>query len=274
MTITRIGPSNHESFAPFLFKASDFTSGNVLKLGAIENDTACGAIAFQIIGDTAEILSIYVANEFRRRGVAAAVLRAFEDLCVGTEVKTIISNSLPTNNGLEDFLAASGFVIISGSPVYSFNFADIQKSETLQKYLSRGDYSRSSACVDLPPFQQRELRDYLMRHNFSVPDMLAMKFSPTLSSVSLDARGKIDSCLLCSNFGNSVGIDILLSDSACADAVLVLFRRLFETLSIQKLDGIQLFYLAANKKITPFAKALLGDCVHLRTSGVCAVKCL
>lgn len=277
MTVTRITEKNAKCFDRFLFKAAELSGGNIVKLGVIEDDTACGAAAFFIKGSVAELISLYVAPDFRRRGAASMLLRTFEEQLRGTGIDLMLASTLPTEQGLGKLLDRGGFVQLEGSDVYSFSFSEIKDLPALKKQLldtENGSGCRFVSCEELRTAEQLALRDFLNKNRFSVDELCMIKFSAALSGVALREDGSVEACLLCSNIGTDVGIDLFLRESDDIEVLRGLCRCLYEALLARGEDDVQIFYLAVSREVIPFAEALLGDRLQRHARESYAVKLL
>ena len=83
----------------------------VLALGLTEGDTACGAAAGMLRGETFLLQSFYVAPEFRRRGGGRLLMDTLRQVlqghCRSVEIHYTITQ--PDHEGLAPFLTALGF---------------------------------------------------------------------------------------------------------------------------------------------------------------------
>ena len=78
MEITIVRQENRQYFEPLM--PSQMWAWTDFVLGAIVDETACGILAVQESGRLLEILYLYVAEPFRRKGVATELLNALHEV--------------------------------------------------------------------------------------------------------------------------------------------------------------------------------------------------
>ena len=86
---------------------ASLSGGNVFALVWEEAATAVGTVLYQVCLDEAEILNIAVLPSHRRRGIAAALLKAA--LSKTPEIRTVFLEVRAKNSGAVDFYNHFGF---------------------------------------------------------------------------------------------------------------------------------------------------------------------
>lgn len=272
MTVTRIGEANIQFFKGFLMEAGELQQNNILDLGVIDDGVACGAAVFSVGRYTAELLSLFVAPGYRRRGAAREMLSTFSALAAGTEVRSLTAAYIRgSTSELDDFFAACGFERFDSSPQFSVRIGDMQGSAQLRKYLAAGA-DHTIPFRELLPYQKKELEILLQKYDVSLREITSGIFSPALSFAAYDAKGKCSACAFCSDRGESVGVDFLLSNSAAASPTLAVLRALFEALEKRGQPEQRLEFLAANPAVIPIAQKLLGPLLRHERGAVYAVR--
>ncbi|MCI6630869.1 MAG: GNAT family N-acetyltransferase [Lachnospiraceae bacterium] len=274
MKITRIGKKNCKFFDKLLLQAAATEDRNVIKLGVVDDDTACGAAAFRIGEYEAELLSLYVAPEYRRRGAAQKLMDTFEELADDTGLQAIMAVWLREMGGLAEFLQKNGFLLLDGSPAFSFRVGDALKSEKLKKYLSGISGGSCVPVSQLSPTRQKALEAFVKNGGFEVYGPILTQCSGDVSFVALNQREMPVACMLCTDMGDTITVDILLSDAESHKAILRLFGKLHEKMVADGREDTEICCLAINPQIPPMLEILLGECVQSVGNTVCAVRAL
>ena len=147
--VTKIGPQNQQWFEKFLITPEN--AENMIRLGVIEDDTACGAAAFRIGRRGAELVSLYVAPEFRRRGAAQSMLDTFLELGGEVGLTSLMTVYMRDNAEMRAFLDKNGFLQLDSSESYFFLTQDVLQSGKLTKIASSGIPGNCVPVDKLPP---------------------------------------------------------------------------------------------------------------------------
>lgn len=272
MEITRIGEKNQKWFEQLLLQAAEADGDNIIRLGVIEDGTACGAAAFRVGEYEAELLSLYVTPDFRRRGAAQSLLDTFEELADDTGLEGIMAVWMQETGGMAEFLEKNGFLLLEGSPAYAFRAGDALKSENLKKYLSRSFVGSCVTVKELPPTRQRALEMFVRQGGFEVYGSILTQCTAELSFVMLDQAEMPTACMLCTDTGEQITVDVLLSRAESQVAILKLFGKLYEKMMKEGREDTKICCLAINPQIPPMLELLLGGCVQPIGNTVCAVR--
>ena len=274
MTITRIDNTNRSFFGPFLLEASERSSQNILRLGAIEDGVACGAAAFEINDVSAELLTLFVAPDYRRRGIGRALLDAFTSLTVNTDVASLAVSFMPEEkDGLTDFFTAAGFECFGGSPVLSLDYEDTKNCSTLDKYLLKADRSGIALSVDeLSDIQRHQLDSTLRSYGTSLGEVEVGSFSPELSFAYFN-NGSLLAGMFCSMPGDQLNIDFLFSRVANAGPTLTIIDQLVRS-AAERESIRRVAFLAANPVVPAIAEELFGHAVSSNDNMIYAVRLL
>lgn len=275
MTITRIDKTNEAFFAPLFLEAVGRKGPKILRIGAIEDGTACAAAAFELAERTAALLSIFVAPEYRRRGAAHALLQTFATLAAGTGITTLTVNFVP---GLDDnaaaFLTAEGFELFSGSPVFAVSYEDAKNADNLKKYLPKADRSGAVlAFEDLSEPQRHELDVFMRGYGYALSEVTAGAFSPELSHVFYK-NGNLVSGLFISETGRQLNVDFLFSRVSSAGPALAMVSQIAQRLAERETPPERIAFLAANPVVPAIADELFGHTAHAVNAASFGVRLL
>ncbi len=126
MIITEVGAENLKYFKG-AFTEDDVKSADLM-LGAIYEDASAGGLAVREDGDDYLILSLYVAEDYRRKGIGRALIDELERYAAGNGMRAIRS-VYELNGNTEEyklFLENLGFTEIEEySKLVSFSVSDV-----------------------------------------------------------------------------------------------------------------------------------------------------
>lgn len=261
MSVTRISKNNIEFFKDFLMESYELHSNNILKLGAIEDGTACGAACFEVNKTVAELVSIFVAPAYRKRGIASEMLSTFSNLCAGTKTQALtVSFVDEENSGLHEFFKKSGFEIFEGSESYITTLGAVSRSDGFKKYIAEvKTVITPISFEEMFDFQKKAINRLLLGYGSSVSELESGSFSKSLSFGVFDNSGKAQGFLLCSQVEDMVVIDFLASLMPKATPTVAMIKSLYNALNARFSDELIIKFLAANPKVLPIAERLLGQ---------------
>ncbi len=270
--VTKIGPQNQQWFEEFLMTPE--STEDMIRLGVIEDDTACGAAAFRIGRSSAELMSLYVASEFRRRGAAQSMLDTFLEFGGKLGLTSLMTVYMRDNAEMGAFLAKNGFLQLDSSESYFFLAGDALQSGKLTEIVS-GNIPGNCVPVDkLPPTRQRALERFVRKGGFVLRGAIGENCTGEMSFAVVDAGALPVACMLCTDMRDTITIDVLLSKGNSRIAILKLFEALYRKLEADNRQMTEIRCLAVNEKVGPLLRLLFGDKVQMAGSTVCAVKTL
>ena len=270
--VTKIGPQNQQWFEKFLITPEN--AENMIRLGVIEDDTACGAAAFRIGRRGAELMSLYVVPEFRRRGAAQSMLDTFLELGGEVGLTSLMTVYMRDNAEMRAFLDKNGFLQLDSSESYFFLTQDVLQSGKLTKIASSGIPGNCVPVDKLPPTRQRALERFVRKGGFVLRGAIRENCTGEMSFAVVDADSLPVACMLCTDMGEWITIDVLLSKANSQIAILKLFEVLYRKLEADNRQKTEIRCLAVNEKVGPLLRLLFGDKVQMAGSTVCAVKTL
>ena len=152
---TKIGTKNYTYFAPLLFEQMDADQKAILpddgfvRIGVMDDGVACGAASFQVEETLAQLTSIYVAEAYRHRGAAAALLDTFVELAKNAGITALTTSVSGEDETMQGFLREQGFELFDSAAVYSFTFEDVCNAKALLSEMKRSLQQRKENWLEV-----------------------------------------------------------------------------------------------------------------------------
>ncbi|MCR5099231.1 MAG: GNAT family N-acetyltransferase [Lachnospiraceae bacterium] len=194
MEFTGIGERNYQSFSNLLPGVG--LSRDKMYIGAIEDNTAVGAGEFSSDGDLLVLDSIFVIDNYRRRGIASAMLCEISTFAESAGAGGIWAD-YPSDEGTDAFLKDCGFVTMEDCVFYQVPIRDILESEASQEIFGMipdkpENSIRVCSFADLSSSQLNNIKSKLVESDIDdVDKMISTLPDPTTSiAVYRDAHRK------------------------------------------------------------------------------------
>ena len=155
MTITKIGKNNFSYFSPFMGETAP--ADDRYALGAIEDGHAAGVIVFTLSDDVCVIDWIYVAEQYRRRGIASRLLGEVMELLKDNGYGGCLVYYSESDE-FTGFLSHMGFTCMGSDPVCSFSVEDLVNTKRGREGLDRKLPSRIRSLGSL----SSQIRDRIL----------------------------------------------------------------------------------------------------------------
>lgn len=213
MNFTCIGESNYDAFSLLL---SGGIAEDKLYIGVIEDDKAVGAGEFSSEGNLLVIDSVFVLDEYRRRGIGSAMLDEVTALAQRSGAGGVWTD-YAGDTAINGFLTAYGFFTWEDCAFYQVPLTDIVNSETCQSIFSKlkekpEDKNRVVSFAKLSATQKNVIKNTLVQYGLDdVDEMIASLSTPANSfAVYRDAEKKnLGAILITDVMGDFVTIKYL-----------------------------------------------------------------
>lgn len=224
---------------------------NVYLLGAVDGNLPVGAAVLELESGRAQLLSIAVAEEHRRRGVATALLRWCVRLVRRAAAASLYAILLPEEREAAALLASFGMVSRTEPGVH------------YRVRLGAADQSvLRGAAPGVMPLQRAgraAFREYMKKAfpGAGVPEKWE-EFDSAVSQVLVE-NGKIAACVLAQRQEDGFSIGWMESHSREKLAVLYLLRALFAAAQADSGTDAVITFAAFDTPVRKLADKLLGD---------------
>ena len=211
MKFSGIGEQNYKAFSALLPGVG--LSQDKLYIGAIEDNTAVGAGEFSSDGGLLVLDSIFVVDDYRRRGIARAMLNEITSIAKSAGAGGVWAD-YPDDEVLGSFLEACGFLTMEDCSFYQVSIRDILESEASQEIFARINEkaeagSRSCSFADLSSAQLNNIKSRLVQNDITDVDKMISTLPDPETSIAVfkDAKRKeIASVLITDVTGDFVTI--------------------------------------------------------------------
>ena len=260
MELTSVGESNLEYFLPFL---GDDVKPEWGIIGAVEDDSAIGAIAFEVSDDIAIMKSIFVDENYRRRGVASELLdeakRAFFDEGIFNFVVYY-----DENEGLTAFLEDEGFVCAQSDPVYSYPIDRAMASKKVMRLQEMGISKNVISYGELQIDIKQKAYGFLEQNGINNSMLSSGSYDDKLSFAYVK-DGNIKGVLLAREEEPDIYLNLLLTDETDSNIASYLLSAFANAIREQMLFGGQLIMAVSNDKLRKSLETLFDEHLDVRT---------
>ena len=219
MILIRLGNENLEGFenviSPEDLKEADFA------VGAVEDERAVGAAAFQILDETdsLELSYIFVDPDERRKGTGRFLL---EETVKELEARAVFAG-FPESDELVDFFGKTGFSLAADGDCYEIPARTFIDSPVVSRLLESTKTDGVTTLDELSDTMKRALDSEIRKGGFPNSVLKDSYYGP-LSFVYADAdSNSTAACLLCSRQDNDVVVELLFSSAGDVSTMHKLF---------------------------------------------------
>ena len=175
-----------------------------------ENNGA--AVTLNLRGDTARVLSIIVPKADRDDGIGSALLSAAESEAYKRGAVRIEADYSAWIEGMSDFFDAMEYKVRENGPVCAIDTKTLLASDSVKKILKKDlPGARFSSLEELGMSEWDDLLGHMPDFSLRLKSADMGAFSKRMSGVVYDKNGALQSMILCSERGEDVHIDFLVS---------------------------------------------------------------
>lgn len=260
MKTTLIIEKNYDPFQKLLFDGLAAGEQNVIRIGAIENGEAVGALSAQVADGRIQILSLYVIQSRRRQGAAHNMLEMLIRIMQKNSF-SICSCDYPSDvEGLTEFFDNEDYQISNRDLFYRIKVKNLISIPTIRTLASsrtkRYQYFRFD---DLSKLNQNNVMKILQEKNYETRFFRESFFDGKLSGVVMDRESELRNCILVSSNRECVFIELLLSlldtDEMDPVALMTLLKGFLKNLVYTIMQGRRVRdvrFLAEDPRLIPF----------------------
>lgn len=255
-------------FDPFL-NVEDREDPRLEVLGVVEDNTAVGALAFSAAGEgSAQIRSLAVATDWRRRGLATGMLeemrRIMPDLGYH-RLSAIVTGDRPEHLPVMMTLGMSDFYMEDGMPVAECPLSALLESPVMKPFLGKANKD-VVPLGNVPGTALKKLNGELVSGGQLNLPLEWSEFSPTMSFCGMPGGVDVASCVCIHSWESGVYVDWAYARPSAAKTLMsVLAASLSAAAEEYGPDGLCSAVLANNAGAALMQK-LAGDSVKITTT--------
>ena len=274
MEITLINDSNYSAFWNMFFDGTDLTRKDILRIGAVEQGIAVGALSAGFAEGICSIRSLYTVSDKRRRGAAHGMLHKLKSILAKSSYDVIKSDFASDTDGVAEFFESEGFILHEGEGFYQTCLQDFLESNIVKKFsLINTEGFEYFHLEDLSNSDKNAVVELLEERGFDKSYTDLKSLDQHLSSVVYDYGHKPQQCLLASSNEECIFVKLIVSLQKSADAGSIVLpsqlKGFLETLQAQdeaEADRVIRFE-AQNPKIMPTIRRMAGKEVFKKICG-------
>ncbi len=258
MELTGIGIENIEAFLP-LMPTSGATDYRVA-IGAIEDDKAVGVALYNDLGDALMLDYIYVAPEYRRRGIGSAMIDDFLKEIEGTGAVAIHINYPEQSEELHKFFEASGFRLYRDGISWRIPVEALLNSKSLAKLLKAPSKNKVLTMAELNRHEQQILRNAMVKEKMDPSIVGDSTLCDALSLVTLNVEKDAPmACIFSQKSRNEICVLYLVNFTRDPMQLVDLFRAFKEVIEKEAYEDNDLLVVTMDEGMEKFIKGLVGS---------------
>jgi GNAT superfamily N-acetyltransferase len=211
MELTGIGNENAAAFQKLLpeLSLSDYT----VAIGAIEDGHAAGVALYNVLADALILDYIFVAEEYRRRGIGEALVLDFLEEIQDSGAAALHVNYPEKEKDLHAFFLALDFLLFRDGTAYRLRVERLLQSKPLAKLLKVPGTHTVIPVSRLKEVDRQVLKTAMIGQNLDETALDDRSLTPALSLASMDEKGMPAACILVQKVKHEIAVIYLVNFS-------------------------------------------------------------
>ena len=212
MEFSLVKDSNYSAFEDLFFDDTDQNRKDILRIGAVEQGVAVGALSAGFGGETCNIRSIYTSPKQRRRGVARGMLRKLKSILTTSPYDVLKCEFTSDAEGVESLLESEGFLIRQGSEYYETDLKTILESSYIARNIHLNTLAFQYFRFDqMQNVEKNEIVTLLEEKGYGEHFTDFKRFDPRFSSAVYDSNNVPYQCLLVTSNPECIFVNLIVS---------------------------------------------------------------
>ncbi len=270
MTFTGIGEKNFEAFSGLL--GGSALSADKMYIGVIEDEKAVGACEFSSDGSLLLIDSIFVSPEYRRRGIASAMLDEIISVARQAGADGVWTDYVD-DAVLGGFFNARGFLAMEDCSFYQVPVHELIEADTAPALFDMlnekpGDAGRAHTFDELSPTQINVIKNKLFQNGLSDVDELFASLSRLKYSIAVFKNAEckeISALILADVEGDYITIKYLANIGGNPKDFIFLLKLFWQLIISKRMTYKILSFCTAEPEIKQIISKFAGQ--ELRPTG-------
>lgn len=234
---------------------------SVFYYGAVCEEKIVGVAAF-VADDESELLSVSVSPKWQKQEIGSGLVDGIVDMvkeCGGTMLETLLFVQDDEEEGIEKFLWRCGFSAEEEHLVGGFTLKDIKNNDVIKKIMDKKLPEKVKSLSQVSDIEAREFGSSLMKKGI-YSGWETGRFHERLSSVYIE-RGRISACLLFSDEGDELNLELAYVDPKNNNRLILLYliANAYLKAESEYAEDTKISTLTMNETSERLLKKLIGD---------------
>lgn len=235
-------------------------AGNIYIVGAVDDETAVGALTWGLKGDVAQIYSIVLADAYQGKGIARQLLSFFKERVILFDAYEIQADLLASDSAfckLDDLFRQEGFTVHEGSLFFQMSLADL----SLLPIMGKVKEDRTGSIKKLAAISQRErfkFQNHMMKSGKLMSELDWSLFDEELSFLGF-RESKAVCGLFISDQGTGVHVEWIYVEMQNAPLFFSAMKAVVNAVEARYGREVQFSGVLATEKSEEFFIKLVGD---------------
>ncbi len=266
MELTGIGIENMDAFA-WLMPGMALENYRVA-IGAIEDERAVGVALYNDLGDALMLDYLYVAEEYRRRGIGTALIEDFLEEIKDTGAAALHVNYPELSEELHKFFLKLGFKLYRDGISYRASVKSFLSSKSLKKLLGTSSKNKVVPVAELNKNERQLLKRSMDKENLDPTTLDDRALSRSLSLATLSKSGDAPAaCILCQRIPGTITILYMVNFSHDASQLIDIMRALKEAIVKEGYEDDELLFVTMSEEMEKFVKGIVKSDEILLSEG-------
>ena len=257
MELTGIGSENEAAFS-HLMPGIDIRDCRVA-VGAIEEGRAAGVALYNDLDEALILDYIFVAEEYRRRGIGTALIEDFLEEIKDSGAAALHVNYPEKEKALHGFFSSLGFLLYRDGDCYRVSLKKLLKSERLNRLLKAEPKHLVCPVRELSKTEKQVLKNAMREQNLDENILDSEGLTAGLCLASLDDQKKPVACILGRVHKKEIAILYLVNFSKDPMMLTELLRVFRDAVMEVSYRDSELIFVTMDDKMKRFAEILLED---------------
>ncbi len=257
MELTGIGNENAAAFQKLLpeLSLSDYT----VAIGAIEDGHAAGVALYNVLADALILDYIFVAEEYRRRGIGEALVLDFLEEIYDSGAAALHVNYPEKEKELHAFFLGLDFLLFRDGTAYRLPVDKLINSKPLKKLLKTPQKHTVIPVNRLSQDELQVLQTAMIGQNLDETVLDDQSLTPELSLASMDEKGTPAACILAQKKNHEIAVIYLVNTSTNPMQLVDLLRAWRDVLMETVQEEDELVFVTMDNKMKLFVEKLLDN---------------
>ncbi len=257
--IVDIDRSNINLFKDILFEPVRSFSNNPERIGLMDGSTPCGTAVYTLSEGSLMLHTFYIHMEYRHQGLGTLLMNRLFEIGKERGCLFITTNIYHIQKWMTALLLSTGFIITPEPGVFYLSVSEAVESKTVQKYLYNKTYKGTcKSYYELNEGEKTQFKEFLSKFDYPLLNLKEPGFQYELSYATFSPDGALTGAMVSFAFQQQLIIDYLMGTGKDNTFMLLMFRRLIDTLrAIPNSEEMMILFQAENNSAISLAEKLL-----------------